>query len=93
MSGESRLRCVRCGWDSDTGPHPCHRCRSAPGTLREVLYTPAQLGGAIREPSVFQTWACDPCWQTWERWMDELADAMVERGVTGELLPKTGKLV
>lgn len=52
----------RCGWD-ETGDHPCHRCRGAPGRRRLVTTGPAALAGTQTKWGAYETWGCDPCWE------------------------------
>jgi hypothetical protein len=59
----------RCGHDGQ-GPHPCHArgytCRQP---AKQRFYSPkfVALAGAQVKLQVRETWACDPCWQNFEK--------------------------
>ncbi len=61
------LFCRNCGWRDGSGTHPCHACRERPGTRRLLSLCPADLAGATAKTSVFETCACDECWEVYQR--------------------------
>lgn len=64
----------RCGWDGETGPHPCHsdgyRCRQ-PAEQRFRITGPAHLAGMQLKFNASETWACDECWSYYQKYVKD----------------------
>ncbi len=70
------MKACRCGYIENQSHHPCHGqgytcCK--PSIMRWITY-PTALAGQAMKLGAYQTWACDSCWEDFQKKLKDHSD-------------------